>query len=319
MKETTPELSVLIPCYNEQENIAPFYTQLCKELTKVKGLTYELLYVNDGSRDHTLTEIEKLAKKDNRVRVLTLSRNYGKEVATSAGLQYARGKATVMIDVDGQMPPELIHTFLKKWRQGAEVVVGVRLKNHKEGFIKRYGSKWFYRLFNWITGIQLTPGSTDFALIDHTVREEFCRLTEHNRMTRSLIDWLGFQKEEVTFHANARMAGTATYSISKLVKLAMNSFVSLSLVPLYFSGWAGLVITPLAFLLGVFIIVEQLLMHDPLGLDFTGTAMLGVLIIFLVGLLLISQGLMALYISHIHTETQNRPLFVVDRGKSQRI
>lgn len=309
-------LSLIIPTYNEAGNIAAFYTQLRTELAKDPDLSYELIYVNDGSHDGTATELKKLAKKDKRVRVITFLRNFGKEVATTAGIHHARGKAVVMLDADGQHPPELIHTFLKKWHAGAKVVVGVRKKNQKEGLIKRFGSKFFYRIINAIADVDVIPGATDFRLIDRSVQKEFTRFTERNRITRGLIDWMGCKKDTVEFVANPRMGGEATYNVSKLVRLAVNSFVSLSQVPLYFSGYAGLIITPLALLAGVFVITEQLILGDPLGLQITGAGMLGILILFLVGMILISQGLIALYISHIHTESQNRPLYIIDRSKS---
>jgi len=309
-------LSLIIPTYNEAGNIAAFYTQLRTELAKDPDLSYELIYVNDGSHDGTATELKKLAKKDKRVRVITFLRNFGKEVATTAGIHHARGKAVVMLDADGQHPPELIHTFLKKWRGGAKVVVGVRKKNQKEGFVKKFGSKFFYRIINAIADVDVIPGATDFRLIDRSVQKEFTRFTERNRITRGLIDWMGCKKDTVEFVANPRMGGEATYNVSKLVRLAVNSFVSLSQVPLYFSGYAGLIITPLALIAGVFVITEQLVLGDPLGLEITGAGMLGILILFLVGMILISQGLIALYISHIHTESQNRPLYIIDRSKS---
>lgn len=309
-------LSLIIPTYNEAGNIAAFYTQLRKELAKEPELTYELIYVNDGSHDGTAGELRKLAKKDKRVRVITFLRNFGKEVATTAGIHHARGKAMVMLDADGQHPPELIHTFLKKWRAGAKVVVGVRKKNQKEGFIKKYGSKFFYRIINTIADVDVIPGATDFRLIDRSVQKEFTRFTERNRITRGLIDWMGCKKDTVEFVAKPRMGGEATYTVTKLVRLAVNSFVSLSQVPLYFSGYAGLIITPLALVAGMFVVIEQLILNDPLGLQITGAGMLGILILFLVGLVLISQGLIALYISHIHAESQNRPLYIIDRSKS---
>jgi dolichol-phosphate mannosyltransferase len=282
-------------------------------------VSFEIIFVNDGSRDKTLDELHKAAKKDQTIRIISFSRNFGKELATSAGIHYAKGDAIIMVDADGQFPPELIPEFVKKWRNGAQVVTGVRVSNQKEGFIKRYGSKLFYKLMSSLAGAKLTAGATDFRLIDRAVQQEFFRFSERSRMTRGLIDWVGFKEDFIEFHARERMAGEASYKVSKLIKLALNSFVSLSLAPLYFSGWAGIIITPLAFLIGLFIGIEQFALDDPLNLNVTGTAMLGVLILFFMGILLISQGLIALYISHIHTETQNRPLYIIDRRASRNV
>ncbi|HYH74657.1 MAG TPA: glycosyltransferase family 2 protein [Candidatus Saccharimonadales bacterium] len=309
MTDGTPQLSVVIPAYNEQENIIPLYTKLREVLADV---SFETIFINDGSRDNTLSILQKLADEHKNVSVVSFSRNFGKEMATTAGILQAKGKAIIMVDCDGQFPPELIPDFLAKWKEGYQVVTGVRMSNQKEGLVKRFGSKLFYRLMSSMAGAKITPRATDFRLIDRVVQEQFRTFTEHNRITRGLIDWVGFREAFIPFHANPRMAGEATYKVSQLIKLAMNSFVSLSLAPLYFSGYVGLIITPTALLLGLFVIVEQLIMNDPLGIDFTGTAMLGVLLLFFVGVLLISQGLVALYISHIHTETQNRPLYIID-------
>lgn len=317
MKNENLQLSVVVPAFNERDNIQSIHNQLIKVLDGF--ISYEIVFVNDGSADDTLVKLKKVADKDKKVRIVSFSRNFGKEMATTAGINHARGEAIILVDADGQFPPELIPKFVEKWRGGAQVVTGIRLSNQKEGFVKRYGSKMFYKMMQSMTGAKITPQATDFRLIDKSAAEEFKKFTEHGRITRGLIDWVGFHEEFIEFHAKERMAGKATYKISTLFKLAMNSFVSLSLAPLYFSGWAGLFITPLALIGGLFIIIEQFILGDPLGLNFSGTAMLGVFLLFFVGILLISQGLIALYISHIHTETQNRPLYVVDHRNSVRI
>ncbi len=317
MKKKSTLLSIIIPCFNEEPNIDRLHKSLVQVLHKMP-LVYELIYVNDGSKDRTLKKLHGLTIKAKEIRVLNLSRNFGKEVATTAGIQHARGDALLMIDADGQHPVELIPEFVRKWQQGAQVVIGVRGANQKEGYVKKYGSKVFYKLFNRLTGTRLVPGSTDFRLIDAAVQAEFMRMTERNRITRGLIDWLGFRQEYVTFQANPRTAGNASYSVSKLLHLALDSFVSLSLKPLYFSFYMGLVILPLSVLLALFSITEMLA-GDPLNLNITGTAYLVMLALFLLGMVLISQGITALYLSHIHTETQNRPLYIIDPTGSRGI
>lgn len=314
---SNPTLSIVVPAYNEEMNIQQFYELLTKELTKDPKLSFEIVYINDGSRDGTVKEIQKLSQRDNRVRLVSLSRNFGKEIALTAGVAYARGEAVMMIDADGQHPVELIHSFVKKWRDGANIVVGIRKSNQDEGFVKRYGSKAFYKLFNGVTGNnKLIPGLTDYMLIDQSVRQQFLKFGERNRITRGLINSMGHKKESIEFEAKPRMAGKATYDVRKLMRLAMNSFISMSLAPLHISAYAGVFIAPTALLLGAFVIVEQIVLKDPLRLHITGTAMLGILLVFLVGLLLISQGITALYISQIHTETKARPLYLVDEQES---
>ncbi len=310
-------LSIVVPVYNEAEGIREFHERLLlPNITRITKDSYEVIYVNDGSLDGTLAILSSIAIADEHIKVASLSRNFGKEIATSAGIHYATGSATIIMDSDGQHPPALISEFIAKWEAGAQVVTGLRQKNEHEGFIKRWGSTLFYRLFNGVNDVKFQAGSTDYRLIDKAVREEFVKLPEHNRITRGLIDWLGFKRDYVLFSAPPRLAGKATYSPRKLVGLAMNSFISLSLKPLLALAWVGLVITLLSFAAGVFMLVEQFILNDPLGLSFTGAALLSIFISFLVGLVLTSQGVMAAYLSHIHTHAQGRPLFIVDHSRS---
>ncbi len=312
-------LSVIVPCYNESGNIAPFHNQLASVLNGLEPeLVYELLYINDGSTDTTQSEISDLEKSDHKIRLITLSRNFGKEIAITAGMHHAKGSAVLSIDGDGQHPVELIPEFVKAWQEGNQVVVGMRSSNQGEGIVKRLGSKLFYRLINNVSGSELAEGSTDFCLIDRVVQAEFIKLTEHGRMTRGLIDWLGFKRTYISFEANPRLSGPASYSVRKLFHLAVNGFLSVSLTPLYFSLYTGLIILPLSVIMGVFCAFEMLI-GDPLGLNIHGTAFVAILILFSVGLLLVSQGFTALYLSKVHTETQNRPLFVVDKTRSHGI
>jgi glycosyltransferase involved in cell wall biosynthesis len=308
-------LSVVIPAYNEQGNIENIYKAITVILKK-NHIDYELLFIDDGSSDNTNSEIKSLSKKDNKVKLLGLSRNFGKEIATTAGISSSTGDAILMIDADGQHPPEIIPEFIQKWRLGSKVVVGVRASNTGEGFLKKYGSILFYWVFNNFSGVKIIPGSTDFRLIDKEVQQDFIKLKEQNRITRGLIDWLGFERAYISFSAKERTVGNAAYTPKKLFKLAATSFVSLSFTPLYVFGYLGIFITLISLISGVFIIVEQFLLSDPLGLKFTGSAALGILILFLVGLLLTSQGVMSLYISKIYAEVKDRPLYIVDRSKS---
>lgn len=309
-------LSIVIPAYNESEGIEAFHTTLMQPALKSLPCTHEVIYVNDGSSDTTLEKLRTIAINDLAVRIVDLSRNFGKEIATTAGISQARGDAIMILDADGQHPPELIPDFLKLWESGAQVVVGVRVSNQKEGVVKRWGSKLFYKILNANSDTNMIPGSTDFRLIDREVADEFLKFTERNRITRGLIDWLGYERAYISFHAPARLAGEASYSFHKLVKLALNSITTLSLKPLFTFGWIGLGIVLLTFMTGLFILIEQFLLSDPLQLHFSGAAILGVFIAFLVGLILISQAVLSVYISHVYSQTQARPLFVINQKKS---
>lgn len=308
----TKLISIVSPVYNEAEGITWFNDKLCNALEAIRGYSYEIIYVNDGSKDTSLEKLQALRGRPGIVvRVVDLSRNFGKEAALSAGIHEANGQAVLALDSDGQHPVDQIGTFIKKWEAGSDVVVGVRVSNKNEGIIKRYGSKVFYSLFNKITGTNLIPGSTDFRLIDQRVVAEFRKLEERNRITRGLIDWLGFRRDYVEFHADERQFGTAGYTFKKLVELAINTFVSLSAVPLFISGYLGLLFMGIGLIIGLFILVEQVFFGDPMHLAITGTAMVGILITFLVGVILAAQGLIGLYLARLLDEGQRRPLYIV--------
>ncbi len=317
-------ISLVIPVYNEEEGIDTFHSSiLMPEVVKLrKNFIVTIIYINDGSKDDSLSLLQRIAYKDSRVRVISLSRNFGKEIATTAGIYAASDSdAVICLDADGQHPPELLKEFIDKWQSGAKVVTGVRKSNQKEGFVKKIGSKIFYKLFNSLSESRynMVPGSTDFRLIDKIVQEEFIRFTERNRITRGLIDWLGFKTDYVMFDAPERLAGKASYKASDLTKLAINSFISLSTKPLLISGYLGAFIFTLSTIAGLFIIVEQYLLGDPMNLAITGSAQLGIFLSCLVGLVLISQAIISIYLSHIHAQTQGRPLFIVDTSESVNI
>lgn len=310
-------LSFVIPAYNESDGVEIFHKELL--LPNIKNLhlrDFEIIYVNDGSRDDTLKRLVKIAKKDSHVRVINLSRNFGKEIATTAGIFQSSGDATIILDADGQHPPIFFKEFIEKWKNGAQVVVGIRNKEQHEGIVKRVGSKLFYKLFNDLSGSEMVPRSTDFRLIDRAVREEFNKFIERDRITRGLIDWLGFKREYVYFDSPARLAGEASYKTGQLFKLAINSFTSLSLKPLFIFGWVGAIITVFSFMLGLFIFIETFILGDPLKLQFSGPFMLGVFMSFMIGIILISQAILSIYVSHIHTQAQARPLFIIDKSSS---
>lgn len=308
-------LSVVVPVYNERAGLGSFHDKLLSTLKDIP-MQFEVVYCDDGSTDGSTKLLHTLASADDTIRVVRLSRNFGKELATTAGIHTAAGDAILTIDADGQHPVELIPEFLSKWQSGAKVVIGIRTANQKEGFVKRMGSHLFYGLFRKISGIKLVPGSSDYRLIDREVQTEFVRMTERNRITRGLIDWLGYQREYIHFRAHPRLAGNATYSFSKLFKLAIDSAISLSSSPLYITAYIGAVVLPASILLGLGMAINYFL-GDPMNLHATGGAYMMVLILFLVGILLVSQGIIGLYLSHIHTETQNRPLYIVDKGESK--
>lgn len=316
----TKKISVVIPVCNEEKGIRNFLDKrLVPEIEKIKDYDFELVLVNDGSRDKTLEILQEYAENRKDVKVVSLVRNFGKEMALSAGLKYAEGDAVLTIDSDGQQPPERISDFIKAWEDGAEIATGVRDHYTKHGLIPKIGSKIFYKLLKLMGNKTTVPGSTDFRLMDRVVVDEFNELTEHNRITRGLVDWMGYEKKDIYYTYGERMAGSPSYNFKKLFNLAIDSFISMSTTPLVIFGYVGIFITISSFLLGTFCIINQYILGDPLRLYWNGAVQMAIFITFLVGLVLISQSITALYISHIHAETQNRPLYIVSKKQSRNI
>lgn len=313
-------LSIIVPIQNEAEGIHDFVVKsLIPIVNSLTKYNYEIILVDDGSTDHTLDILQNLSAEHENIVTLSLSRNFGKEPALSAGLAYAKGDAALTIDADGQHPPELIPKFIAEWEQGAEIVTGVHSHYTKHGLVQRLGSKLFYTLLHLMGNKNTVPGSTDFRLIDRIVINEFNQLSEHGRITRGLIDWLGFKQTYIKYVCGARTSGTPSYSFKKLFHLAIDSFVSMSTTPLVIFSYLGSFITIGSFALGVFCVINQHILGDPLQLAWNGSVQLAIFITFLIGLLMISQGITALYISHIHAEAQGRPLYVINRKESRNL
>jgi len=313
-------ISFIIPIYNEQEVIQDFLEKhFLPVVDQIKNYKTEVILVNDGSSDNSLPIIQSLARENKKLKVISLSRNFGKEPALTAGLRYCQSDAALMIDADGQQPPELIPQFIEAWENGAEIVTGVRDHFTDHGFIQKLGSKLFYKLLNGMGSRSTVPGSTDFRLLDRVAIDEFNKLSEHNRITRGLIDWIGFKQVHIKYTYGTRLAGKPSYNLKKLFQLAIDSFVSLSTTPLIIFGYIGIFITIGSFILGMFCIIQQYILGDPLHLYWDGAVQMAIFITFLVGLVLISQAITALYISHIHAETQNRPLYIIDYKNSRNL
>jgi dolichol-phosphate mannosyltransferase len=301
-------ISVVIPVFNEEKNIPLVFDEVKNVFSPLTEYDFEIIFVNDGSSDNSLLEILKLSRVDNRVKGLDFSRNFGKEPATSAGCHFAEGDAVITIDADLQHPPSLIPQFLKLWEGGTEVVYTVRKENKGAGWFKKLSSKLFYFIFNRVSEVQTESGTTDFRLMDKKVIEVFRQFPERERMFRGMIDWMGYKRAKIEFVARDRINGDASYSYKKLFQLALNSFTSFSLLPLRLAGYIGVVIIVVSgLLLSVMLITRWFI--DPTM--FTPIAILGVSNMFLIGIVLISLGFIALYIARIHSEVINRPLYIV--------
>ena len=305
-----PIISVIIPCFNEQENIADCYNELIKVWTKLPLYDLEVIFVDDGSSDWTVLEITKIQIIDPRVKLIEFSRNFGKEIAISAGFDHCSGESAIVVDADLQYPLDKIPEFVTLWESGSEVVIGMRDKKQTSNVIEKIGSRSFYWIMDKIGEREILPGALDFRLIDREVIDHFNRFTERNRMARALVDWLGFDRSFVSYQEKPRNKGSASYSLGKRIKLALNSFILHSLFPLKIAGYLGIFITIFAGFLGLSALVNQFFWNKG-NFNFSGSFLLGLLNLFLIGIVLICLGLIALYIANIHTEVVNRPLYVV--------
>ncbi|OGH79039.1 MAG: hypothetical protein A3G08_00415 [Candidatus Magasanikbacteria bacterium RIFCSPLOWO2_12_FULL_47_9b] len=312
-----PVVSLIIPVFNEEHAIENLYDRIIQVVASVtlaplEHIAPEFIFVDDGSTDRSPEILSRLATRDPNVRVITFTRNFGKEMATTAGIIAASGDACLVMDADFEHPPEYIPSFLDHWRSGAKIVVGVRENKNERPFFTRFSSWIFYSLMARIADRsgEFVPNATDFRLLDRAVVLEFKKFTEHDRMTRGLIDWLGFPTVYVPFINPGRKIGKATYAGKKRWSLAMDTFAAYSLFPLKIAGYLGMGITVFSGLLGIFIFATQYLFHR-WSLDFTGTAQLAVLNMFLIGIVLSCLGFIALYIGQIHHEVANRPLYVI--------
>lgn len=304
-------VSIIVPVFNEEAGIKKFLDgTLLPELKKTER-AYEIVIVNDGSSDKSDEKIRECEiLKEFPARVISFSRNFGKEVALTAGLNNAKGDAAVMIDADGQHPVEAIAKMIEKWENGAKIVTAVRGQNTTK---HKMGSRLYYRMMKMAGNKNVVVGAMDFRLVDRAVIDEFNRFTEHNRLTRGLIDWLGFPQEYIKVETRDRTSGKPSYGVKKLMVVAGDSMASSSRTPLVIFGYIGLLITVTSVIFGLFILIQQYILGDPLGLDWSGAVAMSVFVSFLVGLVLISQSITALYISQIHMESKNRPLYVIEK------
>ena len=303
-------LSIIVPVMNEEETIGVFVERLTRVLSAVDDPakdSYEILFVDDGSHDRTLATIVAANTLDPRVRGLSLSRNFGKEAALSAGLDHARGEAVVPMDVDLQDPPEVLGDMLREWRAGNDIVYGVRDNRESDSLPKRLTADLYYRAHNWLSQDKIPEHAGDFRLLDRKVVEVIRRLPERNRFMKGLFAWAGFKQASVRYHREARTVGTTKFRYWKLWTLAIDGITSSSTVPLRVWSYLGGFVAMGAICYSILIIVRTLLY----GVQVPGYASLLVAILFLGGLQLLSLGVLGEYVGRIMIETKGRPIYVV--------
>ena len=307
---TSVELSLIVPVMNEEAAIDAFVARVVPILQKLDdpaARSFEILFIDDGSSDSTLAKIRAANAADPRIRALSFSRNFGKEAALSAGLDAARGLAVIPLDVDLQDPPEVIAPMLAKWREGFEVVYGVRDNRETDTLPKRLTADLYYRAHNWLSADKIPEHAGDFRLLDHKVVEVIRRLPERNRFMKGLFAWAGFRQAAVSYHREERKLGTSKFNYWKLWTLAVDGITSASTVPLRVWSYVGALVALGALAYAGFIVVRTL----AFGIETPGYASMMVAILFLGGLQLLSLGVLGEYVGRILTETKQRPLYVI--------
>ena len=300
-----PELSVVLPVFNEEENLPVLYNRLTTVLT-AQGLSYELVFVDDGSRDGSAALLQTLAAADRHVVIVELARNFGHQVAISAGLDFAQGEAVAIMDSDLQDPPELLPDLIAAWRAGNDVVYGIRTKR-KEGWAKRTAYDLFYRLLRMAANVEIPLDAGDLCIMDRKVVDTLCSMPERNRFVRGLRSWVGLRQMGLPYERQARLSGPPKYTFGRLVLLALDGFISFSHIPLRLASLLGLAISLLSFGFAAFYFVQRL----TTGLTPVGFPTLVVAIFFLAGIQLITVGLLGEYVGRIFDEVKRRPLYVI--------
>jgi dolichol-phosphate mannosyltransferase len=299
-------LSVIVPCYNEEEVIRTTHERLSRTLGAITP-DYEIIYVDDGSRDRTAEIIHRLQKSSPKVRFVRLSRNFGHQIAVSAGIEYARGAAVVLIDADLQDPPEVIADMVAKWREGFHVVYGLRTDRPGETKFKLQTARAFYRLINRLSEVPIPLDTGDFRLMDRSVVDALGRMREKHRLLRAMVSWVGFKQTSVPYARAERFAGESKYPLRKMLTLALDGIVSFSAVPLKIVTTVGLAFSALS-AIGILYAVVQRLWTD---YWVPGWTILFIAVMLIGGLQFIFLGVMGEYIGRIYSEAKNRPLFLV--------
>ncbi|MDR0969721.1 MAG: glycosyltransferase family 2 protein [Lentimicrobiaceae bacterium] len=311
-KNKNIDISVIVPIYNEEQIISELYDRLQKTVSQISE-NYEFIFVNDGSKDHSLLELLKLSEQDPRVFYINFSRNFGHQIAVTAGLDASNGKAVVIIDGDLQDPPELITDLFRKYKEGYEVVYAKREKRKGESAFKKVTAKLFYRILKRITAIDIPLDTGDFRLIDRKVVNYLNQMPEQNKFLRGQIAWLGFKQTEVLFNRDKRKYGKTGYSLGKMLKFAMDGITSFSDKPLQMVTKLGFGLSLVSFI----IILYAIYSHFVLDRTITGWTSLIVSSMFFGGVQLISIGVIGEYISRINKNVLKRPLYIIEKTNCQ--
>jgi len=301
------EISIVIPMYNEAEGLEKLFSRLKPCLEKVTT-DYEIICVNDGSRDDTLERLKAYHKQDPRIKIIHLARNFGKEIGLTSGIDYTIGKCVIPLDADLQDPPEIIPELVAKWKEGYKVVLATRRKRESDSWFKRKTAEWFYRFMNSLSTVKVPHNTGDFRLMDRIVIEAVKKVPERTRFMKGIFAWAGFSTTTVYFDREARAAGNTSWNYWKLWKFALDGIFSFTTVPLHIWTYLGACISLLSFIWAIVIIARTFLF----GIVTPGYPSLMVTVLFMGGVQLLSIGIIGEYVGRIYTETKQRPLYVVE-------
>lgn len=302
-------LSVIVPCYNEEENVRDFYDELCKntDFFHEKQIEFEILYVDDGSKDQTVSEVKKLHKEDGRVRLISFSRNFGKEAAIYAGLQKCRGDLAVLMDADLQDPPSLLPEMYSYIEQGYDSVATRRVTRKGEPVIRSFFARMFYRLMNRISRTEIVDGARDYRLMTRPVVDAILSMSEYNRFTKGIFGWVGYDTKWLEYENVERKKGETKWSFWKLFLYSLEGIMAFSTVPLTIASVAGVLFCLLAFIMIIVTIVRKLLLGDPTS----GWPSLVCIIMMVSGVQLFCMGIVGQYLSKTYMEVKRRPIYLV--------
>ncbi|MEA4968476.1 MAG: glycosyltransferase family 2 protein [Bacteroidaceae bacterium] len=309
------KVSLLIPAYNEEKVLQLLYQRIKAIIDNLNQYEWEVLFINDGSRDSTLAVLYSIRNQDNRINVLDLSRNYGKEVAMLAGFDYVKGDAVIILDADLQDPPELIPQMLEQWELGYDDVYAKRNSRKGETFIKKKTSQLFYKILQKSTDIPIQLNTGDFRLLDKSCVKALKQIREANRYTKGMFSWIGYNKKEILFDRDPRAAGETKWNYLKLFSLAIEGITSFTTKPLRISTFIGGIISVLSFIYAIYMLYDTIVY----GNDVKGYPSLLVTILFLGGIQLLSLGILGEYIARIFIETKNRPTYFARTYNGEKI